>query len=280
MTNTADQDTAKAAATNTTGSNTSLSAHQLAIEKLQEYSKENSWNCMILQKSQINALWSRNYSKPAKYNWEKLKEEILNYYDAEWDAAQYHPQNLIDFVVLKKKEPCLNLAHWKKYYREYKIPEELQNLLETKLVASELDHNVNDYELDHFDKRLKALQRNKDHKNRKLRKEIELLTAKLGKDQTTKYPLLPTEEQSCVTHYKGTPEEIDSLIHELNTMSLNDPTYGEKVYKVLRLDKTGNAAKYSSSSNATYPNNIMYLISHFNHAFPQVTVMGVGRMVT
>ncbi|KAF8992953.1 hypothetical protein BDQ17DRAFT_1432082 [Cyathus striatus] len=103
MTNTADQDTAKAAATNTTGSNTSLSAHQLASKLLHSLNKFDMpfhgsreapriFKGKYADKSQINALWSRNYSKPAKYNWEKLKEEILNYYDAEWDAANIIPR--------------------------------------------------------------------------------------------------------------------------------------------------------------------------------------------
>ena len=51
------------------------------------------------------------------------------------------------------------------------------------------------------------------------------------------------EEREKVHRYQGSPVEIESMIHQLNTMSLQDRNYGHLYYKVMHLDTTGIAAK-------------------------------------
>jgi len=53
----------------------------------------------------------------------------------------------------------------------------------------------------------------------------------------------PIVERERINRYNGTPAEIESMIHQLNTMSLQDPTYGQLYFKVMCLDATGLAAK-------------------------------------
>src|SRR6188768_3342689 len=53
----------------------------------------------------------------------------------------------------------------------------------------------------------------------------------------------PIVERERINRYNGTPAEIESMIHQLNTMSLKDPTYGQLYFKVMCLDATGLAAK-------------------------------------
>jgi len=59
---------------------------------------------------------------------------------------------------------------------------------------------------------------------------------KLKKAENT----VPTPAELEQTHkYQGTSGEIENMIQQLNTMSLDDPHYGHLYYKVLLLDKTG-----------------------------------------
>jgi hypothetical protein len=60
----------------------------------------------------------------------------------------------------------------------------------------------------------------------------------------TKKPLRkPKEKDKATYHYQGTEQEIEGMIQQLNTMSLQDPKYGHLYYKVMKLDTTGLAQK-------------------------------------
>ncbi|KAF8989304.1 hypothetical protein BDQ17DRAFT_1178454, partial [Cyathus striatus] len=107
-----------------------------------------------------------DHMKEAAYSWKGLREEILNYYDAERGKAAYMPEDLVTFATYSSHEPIMTLDDWKKYFRDYKsiagylkdknhitsdqyngyfwmgIPEDLRNLLETKLVAGEPTHDM------------------------------------------------------------------------------------------------------------------------------------------
>ena len=39
------------------------------------------------------------------------------------------------------------------------------------------------------------------------------------------------------------PEEVDGIIQQLNTMSLDDPRYGQLYFKAVHMDGTGLAEK-------------------------------------
>src|SRR6266699_3069905 len=46
-----------------------------------------------------------------------------------------------------------------------------------------------------------------------------------------------------VQQFQGSDHEIEGMIQQLNTMSLQDPKYGQLYYKVMTLDTTGLAQK-------------------------------------
>jgi hypothetical protein len=53
----------------------------------------------------------------------------------------------------------------------------------------------------------------------------------------------PAETEKPTQHYQGSEQEIEGIIQQLNTMSLNDPTYGHLYFKVMKLDTSGIAKK-------------------------------------
>jgi len=51
------------------------------------------------------------------------------------------------------------------------------------------------------------------------------------------------EKDKPVHRYQGSEQEIEGMIQQLNTMSLQDPKYGHLYYKVMKLDASGLAQK-------------------------------------
>jgi len=67
---------------------------------------------------------------------------------------------------------------------------------------------------------------------------------KKSKAKDRNYSPEPTPTATAATQrYKGSTDEIEGMIKQLNTMSLQDPEYGSHYFKVLQLDTTGLAAK-------------------------------------
>ena len=65
-----------------------------------------------------------------------------------------------------------------------------------------------------------------------------------AKDRNYSPEPTPTPTATAATQrYKGSTDEIEGMIKQLNTMSLQDPEYGSRYFKVLQLDTTGLAAK-------------------------------------
>jgi len=50
-------------------------------------------------------------------------------------------------------------------------------------------------------------------------------------------------EEKVTQKFQGPDQEIEGMIQQLNTMSLQDPKYGQLYYKVMKLDTTGLAQK-------------------------------------
>ncbi|KDR84718.1 hypothetical protein GALMADRAFT_52867, partial [Galerina marginata CBS 339.88] len=63
------------------------------------------------------------------------------------------------------------------------------------------------------------------------------------KDKHHKTSRLPQFEEDRTHKVNVPPEEIEGMIQQLNTMSLEDPKYGQMYFKVLQLDTTGIAEK-------------------------------------
>ena len=73
------------------------------------------------------------------------------------------------------------------------------------------------------------------HRRKKRRNE------RKHKSRKEKKPRIVEKEK--VHWYQGTPAEIESMIHQLNSMSLQDRNYGHLYYKVMNLDTTEFVAK-------------------------------------
>lgn len=77
-----------------------------------------------------------------------------------------------------------------------------------------------------------------DEARRKRKKKELLKKRKVKKPEKT-----GTAERENVQRYQGTPAEVESMIHQLNNMSIQDRNYGHLYYKVMQLDTTGLAEK-------------------------------------
>ncbi len=66
---------------------------------------------------------------------------------------------------------------------------------------------------------------------------------KYKKKKRTKHAKKLVEIEKPTQRYQGSEQEIEGMIQQLNTMSLQDPKYGHLYYKVMKLDTTGLAQK-------------------------------------
>ncbi|TFK16853.1 hypothetical protein FA15DRAFT_551587, partial [Coprinopsis marcescibilis] len=83
---------------------------------------------------------------------------------------------------------------------------------------------------------------------KKLRSKLRKLRNKEGKKKTkhkhqNHTSKEPKSEPERTYRSSGNSNEIESMIQQLNTMSLEDPKYGHLYYKVMKMDQTGLAAK-------------------------------------
>ena len=253
---------------------------------------------------------NQHYLQP---DWKSLKEDILKYYDADRTHTMFTPEDLVEFAYTASKRRMQNLAHWKKYYRDYSIisgfltkkqlittrdvdgyfwhgiPSELRTLFEFKLQATNPKHDAavpwpmekvtaiaeshfkrdkfskmffhstklanhessdesdggsssdsessdSDYDSDTL-KTLKRRIKKMSHKKKKSKK-------KSSKEEKLDFPPHPTPAPPDRTsRFNGTTDEVENMIQRLNSMSLNDPSYGHLYYKVLQMDASGIAAR-------------------------------------
>jgi hypothetical protein len=74
-------------------------------------------------------------------------------------------------------------------------------------------------------------------------------TSKKKKSKTTKThqqkssPVTKQRKEECLHKINVPPEEVDGIIQQLNTMSLDDPRYGQLYFKAVHMDETGLAEK-------------------------------------
>ena len=63
------------------------------------------------------------------------------------------------------------------------------------------------------------------------------------KKKKAKHARKHAEKEKPTQKYQGTPDQVEEMIQQLNTMSLSDPKYGQLYYKVMKLDTSGLAQK-------------------------------------
>ncbi|KAJ7772524.1 hypothetical protein DFH07DRAFT_733676, partial [Mycena maculata] len=181
-----------------------------------------------------------------------------------------------------------------KGYFWFGIPPTLQQILETILLARHSDHDMSTpYEIsevcaaaesyfkrDKFSMMLIGADRfgiesmdetsdddsseeessedESDRERRKRQKKKKLLKRK--KRSTSTEALTDTKYDNIKKDVKS--EEVEGMIRQLNSMSLDDPSYGAIYFKVLSMDTTGIAVKCitrtprTAASPATYPNSV------------------------
>ncbi|TFK16892.1 hypothetical protein FA15DRAFT_606153 [Coprinopsis marcescibilis] len=101
--------------------------------------------------------------------------------------------------------------------------------------SSDSDSSNSEYDSDSIKKLRSKLRklRNKEGKKRSKHKQK-------YRNHTSKEP---KSEPERTYQPSGNSTEIESMIQQLNTMSLEDPKYGHLYYKVMKMDQTGLAAK-------------------------------------
>ena len=74
------------------------------------------------------------------HDWEALKKQILNLYDADWDGAHYHKRDIEKLKEAFSMKTLDNLAAWKYYIREFMVV--AQGLKNDKVIQ---EKDVNTY---------------------------------------------------------------------------------------------------------------------------------------
>ncbi|KAJ3503914.1 hypothetical protein NLJ89_g8222 [Agrocybe chaxingu] len=90
-------------------------------------------------------------------------------------------------------------------------------------------------------------------KHKRHRKKAEQ-KKKRGKEDSLSQLAKPVLERAH--KYQGNPEDIQGLIQQLNTMSLEDPTYGPLYFRVMQMDTSGHAAKCIAREPPKYSNQL------------------------
>jgi hypothetical protein len=244
-----------------------------------------------------------------KSDWEKLKEEILKYYDADLMKTRIQLPDLIRFLQEQVKTPIKNLTQWMKYNRKYLaqasflkrndqidetefdgyfwygIHEGLRSTLEVRLqnkypthdtaiepwsvaqvqevAETYLKRNTYSDRLYHLpalgvQKRFEDEDEDEDNDNhsddeddyeeerrpqRKKKNPKKKSKPLLNLHRTLPQVQITKEEPS--RRIVPPPEDgrIEDIIHQLNTMSLEDPHYGSLYYKAIKDDHTGLVAQ-------------------------------------
>ena len=236
-------------------------------------------------------------------NWNRLKADILKYYDAEKEEMKYNLPDLLQFLQESASRRMNNIEKWKQYYREYishaghllsmnqlteqdyhgyfwlGIPIGLRDLLEDRLYARHPDHDTRSpWPIDHITaivdshfKRGKYGDRlvlptrftqaddtdypNSDSESegtdsdsdseyeRRHCSKSSKKKRKAKKSTDSKKPATQQLEEDRTRVIKAPQEELEGIISKLNTMSIDDPTYGALYFKALSTDTTGLVAR-------------------------------------
>ena len=233
--------------------------------------------------------------------WDKLKEDLLKYYDADLDNKKYRIGDLIKLVKACKEKKLKNLSAWREYGRKFitiggwllkkkkltdeeyatyywnGIPKLLRIKLENRLLARDPVRSLaTPFKIDEINSAAEALlQRDRfdmnfagsdeedesgneedDESDETSDSEDELRTmrrrvrkhAKYAKKKRSVSDSDESEEEDARTarqraaknmkrKVNGKDEpEVEKLIRQLNTMSLDDPGYAGLVFRALKID--------------------------------------------
>jgi len=228
-------------------------------------------------------------------NWNELKEDMMEYYDAERATLKFSPKHIGGFIKMWNAMEITDLVQWKKYYREFfsmarvlvnreeisekdfktyfwlGLPKSTRLKFEPILQAQIKNYDASvpytidqiravarnyfqrnkftdrvvhplDYELednsDSDSEESSSSSESESDYNRKKKKKYKKKPLK-----RTKHTKRSVEKERPTQQYQGPEQEIEGMIQQLNTMSLNDPTYGHLYFKVMRLDTSGIAQK-------------------------------------
>jgi hypothetical protein len=232
--------------------------------------------------------------------WEKLKGDLLKYYDADLDNKKYKVNDLVKMVKACKEKKLKNLSAWREYGRKFitvggwllkkkkiseeeyatyywnGIPKALRVKLENRLLARDPTRSLaTPFRVDEINEAVEALlQRDRFDMNfagsdeedsdgndsdnedsddsdvsddlrrmrRRIRKKAKYSKRKLASDSDDS----DSDEEPAARHkvareikrkINGKDEpEIESLIKQLNAMSVDDPGYAALVFRAMKID--------------------------------------------
>ena len=233
--------------------------------------------------------------------WDKLKEDLLKYYDADLDNKKYRTRDLVKMVKECKEKKLKNLSAWREYGRKFitiggwllkrnkisedeyatyywnGIPKPLRTKVENRLLAKDPVRSLaSPFKVDEINGAVEALlQRDRFDMNfagsdeedsdddeedsesddedeeddlkilrRRIRKKAKYSKKKKSDTDDTDDS---DEEEFRTIKQKATKEprrkingkdepEIEKLIKQLNSMSIEDPGYAALVFRALKID--------------------------------------------
>lgn len=233
--------------------------------------------------------------------WEKLKDDLLKYYDADLDNKKYRTRDLVKLVKGCKEKKLKNLSAWREYGRKFitiggwllkrkklsddeyatyywnGIPRLLRIKVENRLLAKDPIRSLaNPFKVDEINSAVEALlQRDRFDMNfagsdeedsdneeeesdsdnsddeddlKTLRRRIRKRAKYSKKKKSDTDDSDDSEEEEIRTikqkatkelkrKIKGKDEpEIETLIKQLNSMSIDDPGYAALVFRALKMD--------------------------------------------
>ena len=122
------------------------------------------------------------------------------------------------------------------HFKRDKFSEKLVHLPSLGIeIESDYDSDESDLDSDSDDSEYEYERKVRKKKSSKKRKSKR-------KDRKLRLPR-PVLEEEPMRKIHPPPEEIEGIIEQLNTMSINDPKYGQLYFKAVSNDKTGIAAK-------------------------------------
>ncbi|RDB16218.1 hypothetical protein Hypma_003110 [Hypsizygus marmoreus] len=160
--------------------------------------------------------------------WSVLEKDLLRYYDADRKETRYIMRDLMELVNKWKHRPILSLTKWKSYERKFMT---IGGWLHAKNKITQED------QAGFFWRGI----------NRTLREKVEnrILAQTPTLSLTKAFPMEKTRKSSSKTlksskkaEVEKVPEkdDVEQLIQQLSSMSLDGPKYGLLYYKALKLD--------------------------------------------
>src|SRR6266700_515889 len=160
-------------------------------------------------------------------NWSKLRDHMMDYYDAERANRKYTPNDIWSFNREWNSKNITDLTHWKKYFRDFYskagallsrkeisekdfqtyfwlgLPENLRSMIEPKIQAQITNYDAS------TPYTIEQICSEADYDSRRRRKHRK-------KKKKAKHARKHAEKEKPTQKYQGTPDQVEEMIQQLN----------------------------------------------------------------